>query len=185
MKSDLVKFREILSQLPFDKYWQIGVKTGELLRGRIIENNYTRALEVGTSCGYSALWLIEGLMKQESASLDCIESHKDRNTLAKNNISMVCPENVNCTVHLTHAPECFDSFDSMSYDFIFIDATKSQSIGIFKALYPHLINGGTIFVDNVLSHLEKMQPFVDYLKESNIDFTLHEIDAGLIEVRKN
>ena len=41
MKSDLVKFRDILSQLPFDKYWQIGVKTGELLKSRIIDNKYT------------------------------------------------------------------------------------------------------------------------------------------------
>ena len=185
MKSDLVKFRHILSKLPFDKYWQIGIQTGELLRDRIIENKYCNALEVGTSCGYSALWLIEGLMKQESASLDCIESHKDRNALAKNNISLVCPENVNCKVHLTHAPECFESFDDLLYDFVFIDATKSQSIGIFKALYPNLKKGGTIFVDNVLSHLEKMQPFINYLEGSNVEFTLHKIDAGLIEVIKN
>ena len=185
MKSDLVKFREILSQLPFDKYWQIGLETGELLKSRIIENKFTKALEVGTSCGYSALWLIEALSKQEKATLDCIESHKERNTLAKNNIALVCPTNVVCNVHLTHAPECFESFENLNYDFIFIDATKSQSIAIFTAIYPHLNTNGIVFVDNVLSHLEKMQPFIDYLKENNIDYKLHNIDAGLIEIVKN
>jgi len=185
MKSDLVKFREILAQLPFDKYWQIGTETGELLKKTILKNNFKKALEVGTSCGYSALWLIEALSVQKHATLDCIESHKDRNTLAKNNIALVCPENVDCKVHLTHAPECFESFDDLCYDFVFIDATKSQSIGIFKALYPHLNQGGIIFVDNVLSHLEKMQPFIDYLEENNVKYKLHKIDAGLIEVQKN
>ena len=40
MKSDLVKFREILAQLPFDKYWQIGIETGELLKKTILENKF-------------------------------------------------------------------------------------------------------------------------------------------------
>ncbi|MBT5346720.1 hypothetical protein HOJ01_01805 [bacterium] len=185
MKSDLVKFREILAQLPFDKYWQIGVDTGCLLKSTIIKNKYCRALEVGTSCGYSALWLIEGLSAQEKASLDCIESHKERNTLAKNNIALVCPPNVECNVHLAHAPGCFESFDRPNYDFVFVDATKSQSVAIFEALYPCLNKGGTIFIDNVLSHIEKMQPFIDYLMKNKISYKLHKIDAGLIEVKKD
>lgn len=184
MTSDLVKFRNILAQLPFEKYWQIGVATGELLRDTIIKNRYTKALEVGTSCGYSALWIIEGLSAFESAQLDCIESHKERNLLANHNISLVCPKHVKCTVHLSHAPECFTGFNDLNYDLVFIDATKSQSIAIFEAVYPHLNIGATIFVDNVLSHLEKMQPFIDYLNQKNIHFTLHKIDAGVIEVRK-
>jgi len=185
MIADIIKFRKILAQLPFDKYWQIGEETGEFLQQIIQENQYSKVCEVGSSCGYSALWMMEVLASNPQAHLDCIESHKDRSSLARYNINLVKPPNLSVEIHQAHAPECFQSFDSLSYDLVFIDATKHQTREIFEALYPHLNLGGSILVDNVLSHPEQMQPFLDYLQQNKIEFQIFNMDAGILRVKKN
>ena len=183
--NNLLKLRENLKKLPFDNFWQIGETTGAFLRDLIIENSYTNILEVGTSSGYSATWLLEGLQNQGESFLTCIESHKERHELATQNLTSVCPDNVSLNVVLSHAPECFQSGLNLKYDLVFIDATKRQTIEIFELLYSNLNQGGSIVVDNVLSHLEKMQPFLDYLESQSINFDLHQFDAGVVHVKKN
>ena len=48
-----------------------------------------------------------------------------------------------------------------TYDLVFIDANKREYIKFFEAVHPLLKKGGVILADNITSHPEKVQTFVD------------------------
>ena len=71
------------------------------------------------------------------------------------------------------------------FDFVFIDANKSETLKYFELIHPHLVKGGILAVDNVLSHKEKVRPFIDEINNrpdyANVVLTL---PAGLSLARK-
>ena len=54
----------------------IPMRDGKLLHDLIVEHNYTRALEIGTSTGHSAIWMAWALSKT-GGKLITIEIDKD------------------------------------------------------------------------------------------------------------
>ena len=162
--------------------WNIDNKTGMLLQALITENNYTSALEIGTSTGYSALHIANAL-SQTDGSLVTVESHPERFTIAKERFASLS-DSARITQVQGHAPEILDEI-SGTFDFIFLDATKYEHVSYVEALKSRLKSGGMIVSDNMLSHKEQMQPLLE-LMEANKSFSceLLEIGTGLL-VSKN
>ena len=75
--------------------------------------------------------------------------------------------------------------EDTKFDFVFIDANKSETLKYFELIHPHLEAGGILAVDNVLSHEEKVRPFIEAIEEhpdyENVVLTL---PAGLSLARK-
>ena len=57
--------------------WNVPYEDGKVLYDLIIKNNYTRALEIGTSTGHSAIWMAWALSKT-GGRLITIEIDEDR-----------------------------------------------------------------------------------------------------------
>lgn len=159
--------------------WIVGPKTGRMLHWliRVIEPHVV--LEMGTSVGYSSLWIASALDKNQKGHLWTIESHEERYRRAAQNIKEAEMQD-----HVTqlkgHAPEIFTQNPELPevIDFAFFDATKQEHQSYFNAIFPRMCSGGMIVVDNVLSHrFGKMQEFIEAMHVST-DLKVVEIPVG-------
>jgi len=134
---------------------------GEFLHDLILERNYKRGLEVGTSNGYSAIWM--GLaLRKTGGNLITLEINQHRASLARENFARVKLEGV-IELREGDALEIIPELEG-PFDFVFIDAWKPDYIRYFRLLYPKLRTGGAILAHNVLSHDRQMQDFLDTIQ---------------------
>lgn len=149
--------------------WIVGPETGKMLYWLVRVTQPKTILEIGTSVGYSALWFASALQDNEDGLLYTIESHKERFGRAQANIAESgLSERVKQLKG--HAPEIFStpedfghSFDDLpdEVDIAFFDATKKQHNEFLSAVLPLLKTGSLLIVDNVKSHQEELQDFLD------------------------
>lgn len=170
-----------------DSVWIVGPKTGHLLYWLIRVVAPESIVEIGTSVGYSALWMASALEENGKGQLWTIESHEQRFERAESNF-----KEAGLTDRILllkgHAPEIF--FDKSAplpehIDFAFFDATKKDHNEYFDAVYPRMSSGGLIVVDNVLSHrFGQMQDFIDLLhNDSRLKVVEIPVGDGLLIAR--
>ncbi len=137
---------------------------GRLLYDLIIEKGYKRGLEIGTSNGYSGLWL--GLaFQQTGGTLITIEIEKKRAEEARENfnnagLDKVIDSRINDA--FSEIPEIEGDFD-----FVFIDAWKPDYIDFFKLLRSRIKPGGAITAHNVSDLGSQMQDFLNAIREDS------------------
>jgi predicted O-methyltransferase YrrM len=159
--------------------WIVGPKTGHMLHWlvRVLEPHVV--LEIGTSVGYSSLWIASALEKNEKGHLWTIESHDERYKRAAQNIDEAEMRH-RITQLKGHAPEIFTQNPELPevIDFAFFDATKQEHQSYFDAIFPRMRSGGMIVVDNVLSHrFGKMQEFIQ-TTHASAELKVVEIPVG-------
>src|SRR3990167_5522411 len=134
-------------------YWNIDRQTGQFLNLLIRERKFKTVLEIGTSNGYSALWLAEALTHNKGR-LYTIESHKvDRYQLALKNFGKSGLKNI--APILGHAPQVIPKTPRI-FDMAFLDATKYETIDYFKAIEKRIKKGGLIVTDNANTHKKSL-----------------------------
>jgi len=165
---------QILSELELTQkdFWNIDRKTGVLINFFIKTTNAKSALEIGTSNGYSGIWITKAL-KETGGRLTTIEYYDKRQKLAVENFSKCGTLDIVRTLQGS-ACEILEALskDEM-FDFVLIDANKSEYVKYFELIKPHLCKNAIIVADNITSHPEKVQPFIDAVA-SDKDFR-HEI----------
>jgi predicted O-methyltransferase YrrM len=159
-------------------YWNIAPETGAFLSLIIQDRNYKKVLEIGTSNGYSAIWMAQALEKT-GGQLWTIESNfKKRFPLATENFQKSGLKNI--TQILGHAPEAIPK-TPQKFDLAFFDATKGEHIDYFNALKSRIKKGGLIITDNISSHKKEFQDYIKVLqKDPDFTSTILEIDQGLM-----
>lgn len=184
------EFDEITQQTLFElektqkQFWNIARVTGEFLNLLIRTSKAQNVLELGTSNGYSGIWIGKAL-KETGGKLTTIEFYGKRIQPARENFAKCGVLDVITTLEgsaikiLEYLPE------NEKFDFVFIDANKSETLKYFELIHPHLISGGILAVDNVLSHKEKVKPFIDTIN-ANPDYenVVLRLPAGLSLARK-
>jgi len=119
---------------------------GRALYDIIIKNNYTKALEIGTSTGHSGIWTAWALSKT-GGKLITIEIDRGRHNTAVENFKAVgLSEFIDARLADAHklVPELEGPFD-----FVFIDADKDWYTNYAKSVAPILEIGGCITAHNV------------------------------------
>ena len=167
--------RKIEKENEREKYWIVGPKTGHFLHWLVRVVAPRTVVEIGTSVGYSALWMAAALEENGFGELWTIESHAERFEKAKGNFAET---DLGRRIHQIkgHAPSVFESEGIVPehIDFAFLDATKNQHVEFFEAVFPRMSAGGMIVADNVHSHrLGEMQEFVDRMHG---DFRLRVVE---------
>ena len=152
-------------------FWNIPREVGELLFKLVSLLDAKKILEVGTSNGYSGLWLSMGLKclsPDHVRKLVTIESHEGRYVLAKENFLQAKMDEYIFQVK-GHAPEAFFDNEIISngdFDLLFFDATKKQHTEFLEKGFALLNQGGLLMADNVLSHWDAMKPFVEAVENT-------------------
>lgn len=131
---------------------------GEFLHDFIVERGYQRGLEIGTSNGYSAIWMGMALRKTGGRLLT-LEINRERAALARTNFARVGLEGV-IELREGDALKIVPELEG-PFDFVFIDAWKQDYIRYFRMLFPKVRAGGAILAHNVLSHGDEMQDFLE------------------------
>jgi predicted O-methyltransferase YrrM len=132
--------------------------TGEFLAVLVRATGARRVLEIGTSNGYSTLWLAQAA-KAIGGAVTTVELDADKVALAAANFAYAGLSGIVTLVHEDAGPVLLRS-DAGAYDLIFLDSDRSQ----YCAWWPHLRrvlrSGGLLVVDNATSHAEQMAPFI-------------------------
>jgi predicted O-methyltransferase YrrM len=133
---------------------------GRVLYDLIIENSYTKALEVGTSTGHSAIWIAWALSKT-GGKLVTIEIDERRYNQALENFEQAgLIEYIDA--RLADAHELVPRLEG-PFDFIFVDADKDWYARYFRDLLPKLEVDGCYTAHNVSGR--RMRGIRDFLDE--------------------
>ena len=162
------------------EFWNIPRTTGVLLNMFIKMMNAQSVLEIGTSNGYSGLWLAKAL-KETGGRLTTIEFYDKRQSIAIENFKK-------CGVFDIIRPlqgsacDVIKSFDeNEKFDFVFIDANKREYVEYFRLIKPHLTPKVMIVADNITSHREKVQTFIDAVEaDKDFQYEIIEVPGGVL-----
>lgn len=134
--------------------------TGRFLYQLVRSLRPTRVLEVGTSAGYSTLWLALALRDRSASHLKSLDIDPARQAQASANLARF---GLAGRVSLlgTDAGPWLAAAQTNSLDFIFLDADRSRYVGYWPHLQRLLVPGGLLVMDNALSHATECAEFVD------------------------
>ena len=148
-------------------FWNVSRATGNFLNMLVKISNAKSILEVGTSNGYSGLWFLDAL-KTTKGHLTTIEYYDKRQSIARANFDR-------CGFAGMYTP-----LSDKRFDFVFIDANKREYVKNFELIKPHLLPNAIIAADNVNSHREKVQTYLDaVMADSDFQTEILDLPAGL------
>lgn len=168
----------------------------EFLTKYILINNIKNILEIGTAIGYSA---IKMCLIDKDIMVTTIERDKERYNEAVKNVKGF---NLEDRINLLYG-DALEVDVTGSYDLIFIDAAKSQSIKFFSKYEKLLNDNGAIITDNINFHgytfsnekinsrnlrqmIRKIREYLDWL-DNNKDYITEykNIGDGLTISKRN
>lgn len=140
-----------------------------------------RVLELGTSNGYSTLWLADAA-RAVGGSLLSVDVDEPRSAMAAENLRRAgLQEQV--TLRVQDAAQALAQTPAGSLDLIFLDAERPAYAGYWPALLRALRPGGALAVDNVVSHAEEVRDFRALVAaEAGVSEALVPTGAGLLLV---
>lgn len=141
--------------------WNVPYEDGKVLHDLIVRHNYTRALEIGTSSGHSAIWMAWALSKT-GGRLITIEIDEALHRKALQNFKAAGLEAF-IDARRADAHQLVKEIEG-PFDFVFSDADKEWYTQYFRDLDPKLVQGGCFTAHNVNQAYGGIQDFLDYVR---------------------
>ncbi|MGB8644920.1 MAG: O-methyltransferase [Anaerolineae bacterium] len=147
-----------------NKMLNITPDTGAFLHLLIRALGAKRVLEIGTSNGYSTLWLAEAVqpLRGKVVTLE-IAAHKAE--MARANFARAGVQEW-VELHLGDAGEFLKQQQADSFDFVFLDSNRESYVGWWGELQGILRPGGLLVVDNAESHAHELTDFFRCVHET-------------------
>ena len=175
---DVIKNKLLKLEETSDNYWNIPREAGNLLNLIIKATGYKNILEVGTSNGYSTIWLAEAA-RVNSGHVIGIEFYQERIDMALENFAQ-CGLSDFITVLQGKAIEILNTLDN-DFDLVFLDANKAEYLTYFEIINPGLKSGGMMVADNVTSHKDEMKDFLESISHNeNYQISYLSFGGGLL-----
>ena len=149
--------------------------TGEFLLVLVKALNARRVLEIGTSNGYSTLWLAFAV-KTISGHVTTVELSDFKVALATTNFERSGLSSYITQIH-GDATTLLKSNPDSSFDIIFLDSERSEYLRWWPDIKRTLRNGGLLVVDNAISHSFEMATFMSLVADDQ-DFTTCTVPVG-------
>lgn len=150
-------------------------ETGEFLKVSALAMNAKHILEIGTSNGYSTLWLAQAA-KVNQGEVTTIEYSEYKVALAAQNFEKsglaqyIFQKNAEAGSVLNELPD-------QSVDLLFLDSERNEYVGWWPNIKRVLKKRGLLIVDNATSHALEVAPLIDLIK-ANSDFSTSLIPVG-------
>ena len=172
------------------EFWNLDRQCANFLNTLIQINNSKNVLEIGTSNGYSGIWILKAL-QYTKGKLTTIEFWEKRQSEARANFKVCCSDVFveakigSAIVVLQDLSEEIQKNKRDKYDFVFIDANKKEYIEYFKLIDKITTNNAVILADNILSHYSKVQNYVENLFDNeNYQSQIIDIGTGMMLSKK-
>jgi predicted O-methyltransferase YrrM len=143
--------------------------TGEFLAVLVRAMLARRVLEIGTSNGYSTLWLASAA-RAIGGSVTTVEVADYKVELASANFVRSGLARYISVVH-DDASRVLERLSENAFDLVFLDSERSAYPKWWLNLRRVLRPGGLLVVDNATSHPEELTPFVALVKADAAFFT--------------
>ncbi|GAA3547947.1 O-methyltransferase [Zobellella aerophila] len=131
--------------------------TGEFLSVLIQATAARNILEIGTSNGYSTLWLAEAA-HITGGKVITVEYAEHKFAMARENFAASGLAGI-IEPHCIDAGQLLPRLAPASQDLIFLDSERSEYLGWWPGLRSVLRPGGLLVVDNALSHQQELTEF--------------------------
>lgn len=149
--------------------------TGEFLSVLVTATNAKKILEIGTSNGYSTLWLADAAQKTGGV-VTTVEYSDYKVVLAAKNFARAGLDGVIIQKH-ADAESILSGMDDRSVDLLFLDSERSEYVGWWHQLKRVLKIGGLLVVDNAMSHAAEMAPFMALVAD-DAEFSTSLVPVG-------
>ncbi len=168
-----------------ERAWSIPKTTGEFLYNLIRRTGSVSGLELGTSIGYSTLWIAAGLDgNSKDFSLTTVERSTEKSQIAKDILSSTFPaisfhNEIITNYFATLAPDT-------TFDFIFMDADRGNYKEYWNYMKTFLHEKSIVVIDNALRHQKSVIEFQDFLtSDESLSTYLYSMDNGLFIISRS
>ncbi|CAM4445314.1 O-methyltransferase [Paenibacillus macerans] len=160
---------------------QIPPETGKLISLLLASAPEGNVLEIGTSGGYSTLWLAMAC-QLKNRQLHTFEIEEVKIQIARETFAFAGLEEL-VQLETGDALTNITKFDEIG--FCFCDLDKEFYDDIYNFVLPRLVSGGLFIADDVISHSNILQTFVDkVLCDPCVDALVIPINKGVLLARK-
>ena len=164
-----------------ERLCQVPPETGRLLALLAATAPAGEWLEVGTSAGYSTLWLALAA-RATGRRVRTLERAEWKLALARETFARAGVEDV---VELVAGDAREALAGAGPIGFCFLDAAKSEHTDYYALAVPRLARGGLLVADNIVSHTEAMAPFMASAHaDPRLDAAVLGVGKGLLLGRR-
>ena len=172
-RTDGTSFAKRLKQIPLE--------TGRFLAMIARSAPAKQWIEIGTSAGYSTIWLSLAARKT-NARITTFEVLEDKAALAAETFSICRLDDIVTLVH-GDARSYLEAYSDIG--FCFLDANEDVYLDCYELIIPRLAAGGVLVADNAISHYEKLKPMLQRcLNDRRVDSMIVPIGKGELFCRK-
>ena len=151
--------------------------TARLVRILARASGAMRVLEIGTSSGYSTIWLASAMLTA-SGRVVTIDRSAEKHAMARENLRRAGLLD-RVEMRLGEAGAVIRGLDG-PFDLVFIDADRKNAPENLKILLPKLAPKVFLLADNTLSHPEEMAGYLKAVSDlEGFDHVLVPIGKGL------
>ncbi|KAB2441519.1 MULTISPECIES: O-methyltransferase [Bacillus cereus group] len=167
-----------------EKLRNVSREMGQFLSILVKGSNAKNVLEIGTSNGYSTLW-IASAVEETNGNVTTVELSSERVGEALVNF-----EKANLLqridVHNQEAGAFLDAQLDHSFDFIFLDSERTQYMWWLEHIKRMLQPKGLLVIDNATSHASELAEFIKMIEEDDtFETVLLAFQKGAFVARKN
>jgi predicted O-methyltransferase YrrM len=159
-----------------ERYRNLEPETAELLSVLVRACAPQRVLEIGTSNGYSTIWLADAC-EELGAALVSVDNEPSRTNEARTHLEAL---NLDAELRIEDATQTLSQSSDASWDLVFLDAERPAYAGYWPQLLRVVRRGGLIAIDNVLSHAGEVEEITELiLVTPGVSTTVIPAGAGL------
>ena len=159
---------------------QIPAETGRFLALMAAGGVNGRYLEIGTSAGYSTMWL-----SLAGKPLTTFEVLSEKVALAQETIAQAGIADLVTLIHGDARDYLTNDYQTNDLAFCFLDAEKNVYEDCYDLLVPRMVSGGILIIDNAVSHQDALRPFIEHvLADNRVDALVVPIGKGELVIRK-
>jgi predicted O-methyltransferase YrrM len=156
-------------------------ETAELLGVLVRAERAGRVLEIGTSNGYSTIWLADAA-EATGGKVLTVEVEPARTALAREHVARAGLED-RVDFRTEDAAQTLPALPDQAFELTFLDAERPHYAGYWPDLRRTLAPGGLLAVDNAISHAGELVDFRAVVDaDADVTQALVPVGAGLLLV---
>ncbi len=138
-------------------------------------------LEIGTSAGYSTMWIALACMER-GTMIKTFELLEEKTLFAKETFRQ---SNMEKYVELVEGDARDYLKEERDISFCFLDAEKEVYEDCYDLIVPNMVKGGFLVADNAINHYITLKPMIDKaLLDERVDALVVPIGKGELLCRK-